>query len=465
MGTVYEATQLSLNRSVALKVIATGVPIDETLRARFRREGPLQAVIDHPHILPVYEAGESKGRLFIAMRLVRGQTLKALAASRALEPAASLRILGDIADALDATHAAGLVHRDVKPQNILVAPGDYAYLADFGLSKGRSNDTVTREGQLIGSISYISPEQVRGESATTASDIYSFTCVVYECLVGIVPFPRETDHAVLHAHVWEPRPRPSEVRPELPPALDDVIARGMAQHAEDRPAYARGLVRDVQSALGVAPQPPAEEESPTLPLGPVLDDVPSTRPGVRAAAPERPRKLPRVGRLAAVFGAVAVLMGGLAGYLAARTSDRKSDATGRTATNQRDAGNSAEVRYARDLRQALTSLNAGKAPLEDKLKNARTAHGESVALAALATEYRKAQRAVAGARPPSRHRSANQAVTVALGRVGSDYARLESAVGRRSRRAYGTAAAALRTGQKELAQAGERLKRQVSRVE
>jgi hypothetical protein len=166
-----------------------------------------------------------------------------------------------------------------------------------------------------------------------------------------------------------------------------------------------------------------------------------------------------------VFGAVAVLAGGLAGYLAARTPDRKSGTTGQAVTNQGDAGNSADARYARDLKQALTSLNAGKGPLERKLATARTAHGQAVALAALAGEYRKAQRAVAKARPPSPHRSANQAVAVALGRVGSDYARLESAAGRRSRRTYRSAAVALANGKKDLSQAIERLKRQVSAVE
>src|SRR3954449_1111927 len=125
MGAVYEATQQSLRRSVALKVIAPRAPIDTTLRNRFRREGPLQAVIEHPHILPVYEAGESHGRLFIAMRLVRGPTLKAIGAGRGLDPRRSMRILGDVAHALDAAHRAGLVHRDVKPQNILVDRGDF----------------------------------------------------------------------------------------------------------------------------------------------------------------------------------------------------------------------------------------------------------------------------------------------------------------------------------------------------
>jgi len=265
MGAVYEATQLSLKRSVALKLIAVGVPISPTLRERFRREGHLQTVIEHPHILPVYEAGESHGRLFIAMRLVHGPTLKTIAVTRRLDQHRSMRILSDVAHALDAAHSAGLVHRDVKPQNILLDPGDFAYLADFGLSKGPGEATLTHSGQLLGSIAYMSPEQARGEPATDASDIYSFACVVYECLVGLVPFPRESDHAVLHAQIWDPAPQPSQIRAELPAALDEVIAHGMAKGPEARPPSACAIVREAQAALGWRPTPQATMSSRRMP--------------------------------------------------------------------------------------------------------------------------------------------------------------------------------------------------------
>src|SRR3954453_2791338 len=291
LGTVYEATQLSLKRRVALKVIAPAVAADETLRRRFRREGELQAVIDHPHVLPIYEAGEAGGRLFIAMRLVRGETLKSLATSRSLPFGAMLRILGDIAGALDSAHAAGLVHRDVKPQNILVEAGGHADLADFGLSRSRSDETLTRSGQLLGSVGYICPEIVRGERVTAAADIYSFACVIYECLVGLVPYPRESDHAVLHAHVWDPIPRPTDIRPELPPAVDDVAAAGMAKHPEERPSTAREIVRALAAALGY----PAEAEDEELATLPVLEHEPETDTLVRPPAAPPPTPPPQTG--------------------------------------------------------------------------------------------------------------------------------------------------------------------------
>jgi hypothetical protein len=463
MGTVYEATQLSLGRRVALKVIAPGIPIDEALRARFRREGPLQAVIDHPHILPVYEAGDDGGRLFIATRLVRGQTLKALAASRSLGQDSALRILTDIGEALDTAHAAGLIHRDVKPQNILVGAGDYAYLADFGLSKGRGEDTVTRPGELLGSISYISPEQVRGEPATAASDIYSFTCVVYECLVGIVPFPRESDHAVLHAHVWDPRPCPSEIRPELPAALDAVIARGMAGDPAERPPSARALMRDVAIALGTEPPASVVTLPGTFPLAGVSDDASSTRPGARATPPARTRRrTPLAARLLALLAAtLTVVAGGAGGYLAGRTPATTARAKTQPASSARVAPTKApETRYAGELRTALTALNTTKAAAERKLATARTARGQAAMLAALARAYQGAERAVARARPSARDEGANRALSLALAHLSRGYQRLAAAAAHHSRARYRSGRRALVHEQASLAQAVARLKRQ-----
>jgi serine/threonine protein kinase len=196
MALVYRATQLSLNRVVALKVISAELGEDPSFRARFKREGQLQAALDHQHIVPVYEAGESEHGLFLAMRLIAGPTLKELILGRQLDPRRSVRLLAQVAQALDFAHDAGLIHRDIKPQNILIDRDDHVYLADFGLTK-QLDDTarLTGTGQFLGTIDYIAPEQVQSEPASAASDCYSLAAVLYECLVGQVPFNEANDRA------------------------------------------------------------------------------------------------------------------------------------------------------------------------------------------------------------------------------------------------------------------------------
>jgi serine/threonine protein kinase len=264
MAVVYRATQLSLNRPAAMKVITSEASDDPSFRERFRREGQLQAAIDHPHIVTVYEAGESEHGLFLAMRVVRGPTLKDLILSGQLDPARAVLLLTQVAEALDAAHEVGLIHRDVKPQNILVGAHDHAYLADFGLTKAPGGSGLTEEGQFLGTIDYVSPEQARGGNATHCSDIYALTGVLCECLTGEVPFPRPSEPAVLYAHMSDPPPRISERRPDLPPALDDVIAKGMAKDPDDRPGSATELMQDAAraapAAAAAAPPPaPAKE--------------------------------------------------------------------------------------------------------------------------------------------------------------------------------------------------------------
>ncbi|HUR86718.1 MAG TPA: protein kinase [Solirubrobacteraceae bacterium] len=249
MGVVYEATQISLQRTVALKVIGADVSADSAFRERFRREGLIQAGLDHPHIVTVYEAGELERHLFIAMRLVRGPTLKDMIIGRELDAGRALRVLAPVADALDTAHDAGLIHRDIKPQNILVGPRDHAYLADFGLMKAVGDRALTKTGQFMGSVDYVAPEQINGREATARTDVYALGAVLYEALTGIVPFPKASDAAVLYAHMADEPPRVSEQRPELPAALDEVIAAAMAKDPQDRPASAATLLRDAERAF------------------------------------------------------------------------------------------------------------------------------------------------------------------------------------------------------------------------
>ena len=234
MGVVYEAEQMTLNRTVALKVLAPHLSDDVLFRERFRREGQLQANIDHPHIVTVYEAGDSDEGVFIAMRLIRGPNLKDMIVSRELDPGRTIRILTPIAEALDTAHEAGLIHRDIKPQNILVAGRDHAFLADFGLTKGAGEKSLTKTGQFVGTFDYISPEQVKGERATHKSDVYALAAVLYECLTGVVPYPKNSEAAVLYAQMADPPPKVTDQRPELPISLDDVIAQGMAKDPAER---------------------------------------------------------------------------------------------------------------------------------------------------------------------------------------------------------------------------------------
>jgi serine/threonine protein kinase len=291
MAVVYRATQLSLNRPAALKVITSEAGDEPSFRERFRREGQLQAAIDHPHIVTVYEAGESEHGLFLAMRVVRGPTLKDLILSGQLDPGRAVSLLTQVAEALDAAHEVGLIHRDVKPQNILVGAHDHAYLADFGLTKAPGGSGLTEEGQFLGTIDYVSPEQARGGDATHCSDIYALAGVLCECLTGEVPFPRPTEPAVLYAHMSDPPPRLSERRSDLPPALDDVIAKGMAKDPDDRPASATELMQDAER---VAPKAAAAAVPPPAPAGQRGAGVTARTAAVDAREATRARATPAV---------------------------------------------------------------------------------------------------------------------------------------------------------------------------
>lgn len=267
MGTVYEATQLSLDRKVALKLLSTELSVDSGFRERFRHEARIQGAMDHPNIVTVHEAGESDYGLFIAMELIRGATLKDLIVGRELDAGRTLRILTQVAEALDNAHEAGLIHRDIKPHNILVRAGgrDHAYLADFGVTKVRGGTNLTKTGHFVGTVDYMAPEQIRGEPATRETDIYALGTVLYECLSGVVPFPKDSDVAVMYAHLADPPPQLTNERPELPPELDAVILTAMAKDASERYSSAVLMMEAYERALGDAGQaavkipPPIEQ--------------------------------------------------------------------------------------------------------------------------------------------------------------------------------------------------------------
>ncbi len=256
MGSVYRADEEGLGRKVALKVIAPELAQDERFRERFLRESRIAASLDHPHIVPIFQAGDQDGALFLAMRYVEGTDLgKLVQKEGALDPARAISILEQVAEALDAAHEKGLVHRDVKPSNILIAVAagkEHSYLADFGLTKRTGSlSGVSAPGDVVGTLEYVAPEQIKGDEVDGRADLYSLACVLYECLTGQPPFPRATDVALLWAHVHEEPQRPSEVRLELPKAIDAVLGRALSKDPGRRYASAGELVAAARSSLGL----------------------------------------------------------------------------------------------------------------------------------------------------------------------------------------------------------------------
>ncbi len=260
MGVVYKARQLDLDRVVALKLIQPGLSADSDFRARFQRESRLAAAIDHPNIVPVYSAGEEGAVYFISMRYVDGTDLGEYLRSRhsPLKPLAAARLVNQVASGLDAAHAAGLVHRDVKPANILLDAGLHPYLTDFGLTKQITSQSLnTRTGLWIGSINYSAPEQIEGGPVDARTDVYALGCVLFEVLTRRLPYTRDTDMALMYAKVHDEPVMPSTIDATLPREFDQVIGRALARRPDDRYASAGDLGRAALAAAeGVATTEP-----------------------------------------------------------------------------------------------------------------------------------------------------------------------------------------------------------------
>ena len=250
MGVVYRATELALDRPVALKLIAPELAGDDSFRERFLRESRLAASIDHAGILPVYAAGEVDGELYLASRFVAGTDLRSLADDGALAPARAIGLVGQVADALDAAHDRGLVHRDVKPGNVLVDAADHCYLSDFGLTTRRVDGGTTVTGGLAGSLDYLAPEQIRRGEVDGRADQYALACVLYELLSGTPPFRRDSEAQTLWAHMQEDPPSLLAYD-----ELDSVLARGLAKEPDDRYPTCNAFADDARAALGLGPSP------------------------------------------------------------------------------------------------------------------------------------------------------------------------------------------------------------------
>ena len=236
MGVVYRAEHLNLRRRAAIKIIAPDLAESEGFRERFTREARIAAALQHPNIVTVYDAGEVDGILYLAMQYIEGNDLSAmLRKDGRLRPYRAIDVCRQVASALDAAHAMGLIHRDVKPANVLIE-GRTAFLTDFGLTKRMdgTHTELTRAGDVVGTIHYVAPEQIEGSQVSARSDVYSLGCLLYHCLTGQVPFSRDTDVAVIYAHLSEPPPKLTALRPELATGLDGVIAKALDKSPDRR---------------------------------------------------------------------------------------------------------------------------------------------------------------------------------------------------------------------------------------
>ena len=275
MGEVWRAHDTAANnRTVAIKLLPPLLTQDATFVQRFRREADAAAQLNNPHIIPIHNYGEIDGRLYVDMRLIEGRDLHEVLAEGPLEPGRAVRIIEGVALALQAAHKVGLVHRDVKPSNILLDENDFAYLIDFGIARGADQTGLTGTGAIIGSWPYMSPERLRAGQVDARSDIYALACVLYECLTGSTPYPGDNFEQQMTAHLMEPPPRPSSTDPSVPATFDPVIATGMAKDPDNRYATTVELANAAHDAITMPLAPPGE---PTLP-----DDA--TRP---APAPAR----------------------------------------------------------------------------------------------------------------------------------------------------------------------------------
>jgi DNA-binding beta-propeller fold protein YncE len=357
MGVVYRATQTALDRVVALKLIVPELADDPGLRDRFERESRIAASIDHPNVLPLYYAGEQDGVLYQAMRYVDGTDLRTLVrAHGALPPERAVKIVAQVAAALDAAHARGLVHRDVKPANVMLTEGEHAYLGDFGLSRRTaSQDASTAGGSVVGTFDYVAPEQIRGERVDARADVYALGGVLFTALTGQVPFPRESDEARLWAHLQAEPPRLSERAPNLPPELDAVVARALAKRPDDRYPSAGDLARAARAALQGNPISQPERLVAAGEAAPLEGSTVSAT--IPVLPPRRYRARSSRRRFALVIGAVAAAAGaafGVAALLGSGDEEDRALRQGRATPTAADEGTTARATPTPEMRVTRT---------------------------------------------------------------------------------------------------------------
>ena len=365
MGEVYEAEDTVKDRIVALKLLPEGVSHDPVFRKRLQREAHSAGRLQEPHVVPIHDYGEIDGVLFVDMRMITGSDLrKLLKSSGPMPPARAVAIIRQVASALDAAHEAGIMHRDVKPENILVTREDFAYLVDFGIANAANDEKLTEMGTAVGTYAYMAPERFQSGEVTYRADIYALTCVLHECLTGAQPYGGDSVGVVITGHLMQPIPRPSVERPGIPTTFDQVVARGMAKQPQDRYASAVELAMAATQALteldkgraetivqrSEAPSSPSVGQGATVaaplpppppgypPSGPTpppygLAPPPPGAPGYGFGGPPPPGANPPRGKkfpwvAAAAFGGVLLLAAAAIGVVVAFNSGDDGNASG-----------------------------------------------------------------------------------------------------------------------------------------
>jgi hypothetical protein len=350
MGEVWRAHDTTIDRVVALKMLVPRYAQDHTFEKRFRREARAAARLDDPHVVPIYDVGEIDGRLYVTMRLINGTDLQTLLDDGPLETARAVHIIEQIASALHSAHQAGLVHRDVKPSNILLSDNDFAYLIDFGIARGAGDTALTSANTTVGTWAYMAPERFSTGEIQPSSDIYALACVLYQCLTGQPPYPGDTLEQVAVGHMVAPPPHPSEERDTIPTAMDNVIATGLAKQPTDRYPTAIEMASAARHAITF----PISKSSPGVPVW--ADPAQTLRSPARGAgspvgpayagdlmpsAPPPPSPPPHVengpgkrrpGVLLGALAAVAVLVAGVVVAAVKFSRDDKPAATTPSAT-------------------------------------------------------------------------------------------------------------------------------------
>jgi hypothetical protein len=394
MGVLYLALEPGLERRVALKLIAPEAAADEVFARRFAEESKIAASIEHPNVVPIYAAGEEDGVPFIAMRYVSGSDLgKRLAREGRLEPAAAAALIAQVGNGLDAIHAAGLVHRDVKPANVLLSGGggsEHAYITDFGVARNVATDSgLTQTGRFVGTLDYVAPEQISGGEVDARADVYALGCLLFKLLTGEVPYPRDGEAARLYAHLNDPPPAPSLYAPQVPMELDDVVIRAMSKSPEDRYPSAGDLGRAALAALKggrvdlpertVATGAAATRTAETIPPPARGETKPTRRlepePPASRARPGR-RRLAVAGALVAVAAIVvaAIALGGSGG---GRDPGTGAGAVTETKAVELGKDGSQEKPKAKPKPQALTAsqlISAGDAICDQSQETFKSLH-------------------------------------------------------------------------------------------
>jgi serine/threonine kinase PknH len=366
MGEVYEAEDTVKDRVVALKLLPEAVSNDPVFRKRLQREAHSAGRLQEPHVVPIHDYGEVDGLLYVDMRMIDGTDLrKMLKRFGPMTPARAVAIVRQVASALDAAHEAGVMHRDVKPENVIITRDDFAYLVDFGIANAATDEKLTELGTAVGTYAYMAPERFTNDEVTYRADIYALTCVLHECLTGSQPYPGDSVSVVITAHLMQPIPKPSEERPGIPTAFDKVIAKGMAKKPGDRYASAGDLAVAANAALSERDQDqaatilqrsqdatlPGTPIPPIAPGRPIHQTPPPTPPPFAATPPPRPASFhtpppptsgpmwtaappppgaPRHGNkvpwipIAAAAGVFVVVLGGLGIWWLAKSGDSSS---------------------------------------------------------------------------------------------------------------------------------------------